>query len=129
MGIQFIGTHIDWNVRCAPTRVSAIRSYRSHVALSPHLACSAQYTVACPLHDAFEDVCIVPDRADGAVTYERLLDVVYEFYDDPARSNSLGSYSMFGGIVVITDATHTRVLLNVMKPLSRARVLHVLHGG
>lgn len=116
MAVQFIGTHIEWNMRNNPMHVSAIRPYMSHVALSPHLACASQYTVACPIHESFEDVCIVPDRVDGAVTYERLLSVLYDVYDDHVRSESLGLYIMFGGIAVVSGAFQTRLILNAMKP-------------
>lgn len=116
MGVQFIGTHLEWNMRCAPARAPAIQPHLHRVALSPHISCAAQYTVALPMHDTFEHVYIVPDRADGAVTYERLFDVVYDFYKDPLRSRSLGAYTMFGGLVMYTNTEWTRLILNATKP-------------
>lgn len=118
MTVKFIGSHIQWNMRISPRLSPAIHSSLVTVALTPHLLCSVEYTLAVPVHDTFEDLRIVPDRADGAVTYRRLFHAIHEYYDDDAdRALGLGEFTMFGGIVVHSHplSQNTRLVLNAVK--------------
>lgn len=62
----------------------------------------ARHVINVPIDDTMEQVCVVPDRDDGAVSYQRLFDALYEYYHhDPRRLESVDEHTAFGGIMVI----------------------------
>lgn len=107
--MTFLGTHVRWNMMSRPAKIPIL-------VLDPHVLRRMKYTLYVPVYDTFEEVCLIPDRDDGSITYTRLFEILHEYYgqvvDGEKRIKSVGEHTTFNGLV----ATPTRLLLNLKRP-------------
>ena len=115
MSVSFLSSDIRWNVRSIPSTLP--KTVLHSVVLPSNLVHKARSTIYVPVFDGCDEVCIVPDCDDGAITYNRLFEVLYEYYDqtmhptefpkdlhphtqDVRRIDGLGDYVEYGGFIV-----------------------------
>lgn len=104
MSVSFLTSDVRWNLRQSPSTLP--RKILKTVALPSNLVQRAKSTIYVPVFNACEEVCIVPDRLDGAITYKRLFHALYEYYDETMdtsthikRIDGVGEFVGYGGFI------------------------------
>lgn len=114
MSVSFLSSDIRWNMRSVPTALP--KTMLQAIALPAKLVHKAKSTIYVPVFDSCDEVCLVPDCDDGAITYKQLFEALYEYYDqtmhpiefpkdlqpyakDIRRIDGLGIYVEYGGFI------------------------------